>query len=460
MAVIPAQSNLRPVKMLTSEITLHPQSLSDPVARLFESEGELLRAVTPEHAPLYEQLLASPALEKLFAAGLVRTERAEIAVGDYPLVLKHSRVDFVSDWREWPSLMLKDAALMVCDLCLELSRQGYGALDIHPWNVLFDFSRPVFVDFAAIVPLERSWLDEQAGRFRDYWILPLTFIKMGHPHFARSLRKSCEITEPLDEFFKRRELRWFPFWYQRLRRRARQEPTIFFEKLKERLEKIRLPGEERNGSRPVKNMTAVTDAGQSFEAFASLTAFAQNDCRARTLSPLLDRLKPRTLLDIGCGEGLYAQLAEAKGIKIVAIDETEARVNSLYRRVKQRGLNILPLLLDFSIPTTGQGRKKEFPPSTERLACDASLMLSILPRLFFELELSFERIANLLAAYSRRAALVEFAPPRDEYTFKRKESGFAHYRLDDFVKAMERHFHLSEIFELEQQSRLLLFERR
>src|SRR5215210_3834156 len=109
---------MHPVKTALREVSLHPQSLSDPVARLFESEGELLRAVTPEHAPFYERLLSSPAIERLFDAGLVRTERAEIPIGDYPLVLKHSRVDFASDWREWPSLMLRDAALMVCELCL------------------------------------------------------------------------------------------------------------------------------------------------------------------------------------------------------------------------------------------------------------------------------------------------------------------------------------------------------
>ncbi|HEX8776461.1 MAG TPA: hypothetical protein VF735_23020 [Pyrinomonadaceae bacterium] len=452
---------MRPIKMLTREVTPHPQSLSDPFARLFVSEGELLRGFTREHAPRFERLLASTALEKLFAAGLVRTERSHVAIGDYPLVLKHSRVDFVSDWREWPSLMLRDAALMVSDLCLELSRQDYGLLDIHPWNVLFDFSRPVFIDFAAIVPLDRAWLDEQAGRFRDYWILPLTFIRMGHPHFARSLRKSCEVTEPLDEFFKRRELSWFPFWYQRLRRRARREPTRFYEQLSERLKKLRLDVEEQNGTGARRrNATVEKDAGLGLEASASLAAFAQDDLCARTLSPLLDRLQPRTLLDIGCGEGLYAQLAEAKGISVVAIDENEARVNSLYRRVKGLGLHILPLLLDFSIQTTGQGRKKEFPPSTERLACDVSLMLSILPRLFFELELGFERIANLLAGYSRKHTIVEFAPPRAEHAFRRKESGLAHYHQDDFIKAMERHFRLSETFELERQSRLLLFEKR
>jgi Tellurite resistance protein TehB len=320
--------------------------------------------------------------------------------------------------------------------------------------VLFDFGRPVFIDFAAIVPLERAWLDEQAGRFRDYWILPLTFIKMGHPHFARSLRKSCEVTEPLDELLKRRELSWFPLWYQRLRRKARAHPTEFFGKLKERLEGLRLPGEDESAARAAE---IKVDEG---DAEGSIRAFAQKDSRARTLSQVLDRVKPSTLLDIGCGDGLYSMLAESKGIKVVAIDEDERRVNSLYRRVRQQGLHILPLLLDFSIPTTGQGRKKDFPPSTERLACDASLMLSVLPRLFFELELGFERISNLLAAYSRKHAVIEFVPPRQEYAFKHKESRLALYGPDNFVKAMERHFRLSEIFETEGPRKLLLFEKR
>ncbi|HEX8141050.1 MAG TPA: hypothetical protein VF553_00535 [Pyrinomonadaceae bacterium] len=438
-----------PVKMAFREVLPHPQSLSDPVARLFESEGELLRAVTAEHAPFYERLLSDPALERLFDAGLVRTERAQVPIGDYPLVLKHRRVDFVSDWREWPSLMLRDAALMVCELCLELSRRGYGALDIHPWNVLFDFSRPVFIDFAAIAPLDSAWLDEQAGRFRDYWILPLVFIKMGHPHFARSLRKSCEVTEPIDELLKRRELRWFPLWYQRLRRKARANPTAFFGKLKERLEALRLSEDEEKRAGEVE-----------LHALENFDDFVRSDSRARTLSLLLGRLRPSTLMDVGCGQGLYAMLAERQGIKVVAIDWNEARVNSLYGRVKEGGQRILPLMLDFSIQTLGQGRKKEFPSSTARLACDVTFMPSILPRLFFELELSFERIADLLAAYSRRHAIVEFIEPRGPYVFKHRESRFAAYGLESFVKAMERHFHLSEIFEPDSSGRLLLFEKR
>src|SRR5919112_1061213 len=116
--------------------TIHPQSLTDRRGRLLERGGQLFRGITPAHAPFWGNPLASPAIENLFALGLVSTERAAAESDDYPLVLRHERIDFVTYWPEWSSLMLRDAALMLCDLNLELMRRGCGILDCHPWNVL------------------------------------------------------------------------------------------------------------------------------------------------------------------------------------------------------------------------------------------------------------------------------------------------------------------------------------
>ncbi len=440
---------MRSVTTPVRQITPHPQSLSDPVARLFEADDCLLRGITPAHAPFYERLLlAAPALEQFCAAGLVRAEASDVPLDGYPLVVKHPRVDFFSVWREWPSLMLRDAALMVCALDAEMIAHDYGILDIHPWNVLFDFARPVFIDFSAVVPLDHAWLDELAGRFRDYWVLPLTFISMGHPHLARSIRKSCEVIDPLDEFFKRRELRWFPFWYFRLRRKAQRRPAAFFRQLRARLERLHLPGAD---AEPLSPPTE--------DCVESLRAFVQTDVRARTVATLLDRLRAETLFNVGCGAGHYALLAEHKGLKVIAIDEDETCVNTLYRHVKAHDLRILPLLLDFSIPTVGHWRKKEVPPATERLTCDVVLLLSLLERLVFDLELSFERIANLLAAYGRKYAIVEFMPPRGAHAFKHREARFAWYDMENFIGVMARHFRLAEVCELDRARKLLLFEK-
>ena len=48
--------------------------------------------------------------------------------------------------------MLRDAALLTLDLNIALLDYDCMLQDAYPWNVLFDSSQPVFVDFTSIVP--------------------------------------------------------------------------------------------------------------------------------------------------------------------------------------------------------------------------------------------------------------------------------------------------------------------
>jgi hypothetical protein len=423
----------------------HPQSLSDRNGRLLERGGQLFRGIMHPHASFYEGVLASPAIDSLFALGLVGTERAEIESDDYPLVLRHERIDFVTYWPEWSSLMLRDAALMLCDLNLELMRHGCGILDCHPWNVLFDFTRPVFVDFSAVVSLQESWLDEMAGRFRNYWVLPLTLISKGHPWFARSFRRTPDVGEPVDDLFKRRALAWFPLWYFRLRRTARAHPLRFFERLRHSLAHLSLPRSTRGDGETVCDGRDDT---------------ARHDVETKTLLALLERLKPQTVLDICCHEGRRALLAERAGAKVVAFDDNEEHVNTLYLRAKSEGLRILPLFLDFTVPTPAHGRKCEFPSSTDRLRCDLSLLMGVLDRLVFQLDLSFARVAQLLAAYTGKHAVVEFVPRAESRESQHDAQRYGWYNTDHLVAAMEKYFRLAGVFDSDPPRKILLFEKR
>jgi hypothetical protein len=419
--------------------------LSDRNGRLLERGGQLFRGIMHPHAPFYEGVLASPAIESLFALGLVGTKRAEIESDDYPLVLRHERIDFVTYWPEWPSLMLRDAALMLCDLNLELMRHGCGILDCHPWNVLFDFTRPVFVDFSAVVSLQESWLDEMAGRFRNYWVLPLALISKGHPWFARSFRRTPDVGEPVDDLFKRRALAWFPLWYFRLRRTARSHPLRFFERLRDALAHLSLPRRKTGDGETVCDGRDDT---------------ARHDVETKTLLALLERLKPQTVLDICCHEGRRALLAARAGAKVVAFDDNEEHVNTLYLRAKSEGLSILPLFLDFTVPTPAHGRKCEFPSSTERLRCDLSLLMGVLDRLVFRLDLSFARIAQLLAAYTGKHAVVEFVPQAESSAARRGAQQHDWYDTDHLIAAMEKYFRLEGVFDSDPPRKILLFEKR
>lgn len=431
------------------DISIHPQSLADRKGRLFESNGHIFRGIPLGYSSFYSDVLTASNINHLFSLGLVTTERSNITIPDYPLVLKHQRVDFITYWPEWPSLMLRDAALMVCDLNIELIRQGCGILDCHPWNVLYDFGRPVFVDFPAVIPLDESWLDEMASRFRNYYVLPLTFIAMGHPWFARSIRRAPDVLEPVDDFLKRREIRWFPWWYFRLGRLARKQPLAFFEKLKKSLQELRLtkPRPKQAGSNELITQLRHED-------------LEQDGVKAINVRLLLERLKPKTLLDIGCGNGRYSLLAERMGAKVVSVDWDEGQLNPLYQLTKSQQLRILPLFMDFMVPTPSHGRKCEFPSATERLHCEASLMLRLIHHLVFDWDLSFERIAQLLSQYSDKHAIVEFIPREDSYVAARITARHDWYDIDGFVKAMERYFKLESMHDSETPRKILLFTKR
>src|SRR4051812_47782237 len=116
-------------------------SSASPVhtARLFEYEGNLYRAVPPQHETFYRSLFDKKIVPKLIDKGLlVHTEIAPLKLDGYPLVLQHRRVPFVTYGSEWAAPALKDAALLQARLNIELAERGLACVDAHPWNVLFD----------------------------------------------------------------------------------------------------------------------------------------------------------------------------------------------------------------------------------------------------------------------------------------------------------------------------------
>src|SRR5678815_3981698 len=95
-----------------------------------------------------------------------------MCIRDSQMVVRHRMVPFTSYPEEWCPAMLKDAALTLLDLLVELARCGLTLKDAHPWNLLFDRGRPVYVDLVSITPLvDERWRNE--AEFRRFYLHPL-----------------------------------------------------------------------------------------------------------------------------------------------------------------------------------------------------------------------------------------------------------------------------------------------
>jgi hypothetical protein len=111
-------------RILTDEIIFEPASMVDGAGKVFWWKGEVFRAIRTGYDEFYRNLLSGEHIHSLFEAGLVPAEVTDYTLDDYPLVLRHKRIPHISYCMEWSSEMLKDAAIMICNLSMKLLELG------------------------------------------------------------------------------------------------------------------------------------------------------------------------------------------------------------------------------------------------------------------------------------------------------------------------------------------------
>ena len=83
--------------------------------------------------------------------------------------------------------MLKDAALTNIRLLTELARYRFTLKDAHPWNILFDAWKPVYVDISSIVSISDNTAWHGYDEFCRFYLYPLMLMAHGQDRIARRL---------------------------------------------------------------------------------------------------------------------------------------------------------------------------------------------------------------------------------------------------------------------------------
>jgi hypothetical protein len=162
------------------EVVFHPHSFADDAGRLFRWNDKLWRGITSGNAPFVDGLFRDGVIRALVDRGLlIDSEPTDLALNGYELVVSHRQLPFISYPQEWSAGMLKDAALTILDLAIELSRRDLVLRDAHPWNVLFDWSHPVYVDLTSIAALDHQPIWPAYDEFCRFCYYPLILMSLG-----------------------------------------------------------------------------------------------------------------------------------------------------------------------------------------------------------------------------------------------------------------------------------------
>lgn len=373
-------------------------SYSDPNGRVFEQDDRILRAIGAERAGFYRQLLKNPTIVSLMAEGLL--VESWIPVFDTPgaeLVVEHKRVATVSYPFEWSPELLREAASATLRIEQRLRPAGLTLQDAHPWNLLFDGTRPVFIDLGSIVPLADRDHWQSAADTQRWFVNPLALASEGRAPLVRQL-----LSDPVNNA-------GIPADY--LERHPRQSRRVMrelaFARLLRRLRPSPLGADERAIEavrRYVEGINMPTETSRAVPR----TDLTITDPTLAVIDRVLRELRPESVVDLSGLDDRLAWSAAAGGARTVALGREDYQMGAWYRAARTTSTAVLPLVMNVANPSPAMGIcLQSTVPATTRLRADCALAVGLHATLTAEMQLTGEQMAKTVALFTRRWAVVD-----------------------------------------------------
>jgi SAM-dependent methyltransferase len=413
-------------------------SFVDPNGRVFEWRGDIYRVLEAEYAARWKELTDRGLIPELIHDGLlVESELTNLTTDSRTTVLRHRRVPIISYCYEWLPGMLKNAALLTLDLCIRLTEKGLTLQDGHPWNILFDGVRPIYIDATSIVPARDDILWAPYQQFCNFFLFPLYLYTAGCDRPARWLLRDYlagvtddDLLSALPVSFKLRHPRRtlgvsFPKLVSKLFERLPDElqqrilslsksansgpasvklKRRFLESLRRDIEELQLRGRTSHWA------TYYGAADKNY--FQSDLAPGDWQRKQEAVGKILTDLCPQSVVDVGANTGHYAKMAAANGARVIACETDVSALTLCYDAARTDRLNILPLAVNvFSVASTPGRGGVACPAPVERFRSEFVMGLAVIHHVVATQRIPIARICEIVTALTSRWLLLEYAPP-------------------------------------------------
>lgn len=365
------------------------------------------------------------------------------------LILQHRKITHISYPHEWCATMLQDAAIFHLTLSEKLLEKGLWLKDAHPWNILFDRGRPIFIDFTSLVTEQGLFAEkylESNSRYLDasiqkrlvmlvreifvrmyqpYFLNPLMFYACGERDRVRSRIEDTTLnasttTINLCECLPKRRIG-----------RSAVKKVVRLIKIKKSEKKSyakldsasNLDGFYSTMRHHVENLPVAVGAS-AYSSYYSAKGEDQGrsysdswNAKQKSVYSALNSSDIASVLDVACNTGWFALMAAELNKSVIAFDIDEACIEALYTQVRDARLDVLPLVMDFTHLTQDRysiyDGNKVLINAVERLQSDSVIALGIIHHLVLGLGLSFDIVLDSLVALSKKQLVIEFVGPDD-----------------------------------------------
>ena len=404
----------------------------DDVGRVFRWNGNIYRGIYEQAVPQVRDLFASGCLDELVERGLFpRSRIAEFTLDGFAAVVEHETLPFVTYPHEWSFDMFRSAALAVLEISEIAVRYGWRLKDCHPYNILFNGTKPVYVDMGSFVPAAGDAAFGPGDEFLACYWRPLSIWAAGDSFLAQRITTSAFQSMPnlSWQLYQNLLIRNFGLrWGQRLNRKwdkilrkgsrilgksgaidhtscplAARLPIEFLARnhniLRRKIARLRCP--------------SPTSSWHDYQAEHFQSAGLTTTPRFDRLIEIVRSLNSQSVVELAGNNGLTSLLLATKTqvCRVVCTDYDSTAINQLYLYCRDRclvpkGKTILPAVVNFMVPEVSCVST----PPEQRFRADLVTALAIVHHLTLTQNFPLREVIRAIARYTRRYALVEFMP--------------------------------------------------
>jgi ribosomal protein L11 methylase PrmA len=439
-----------------------PGSFRDPAGYVFSDGQRVLRGLSAPAGAEFDAARACGLLDAAESRGLLIASR-ELATdampdglsgarGETPArVLEHPRLPMITYPYEWTFGQLKDAALCHLELLLLALAHDFELSDATAYNMQFDCGQPLHIDVLSLRRYRpgRPW--EGYHQFCRQFLYPLLVESRSGLLFQRLYRGnpaglSVADTHALIPAWKR----WTSlniFLHVQLQAAALRNASS--NDLTGR--SLRVPDIPK--SRYVAIIEGLRDWIAGFESqrpkktywadYAKINSYSEPE-KQRKLEFVADMVRQwgsSSVLDVGGNAGDYSEAALAAGAaRAYCLDGDVDALEAAYVRRKSRSPGLLPMVVDWSDPSPGQGwAGAERRSLQQRLQVDTVMALAVVHHIAIGGNVPLQAFVRHLFEFGERV-IVEFVPKSDPMVqglLRSRDDIFDEYSEEHFVRLLE-----------------------
>jgi len=371
--------------------------------------------------------------------------------------------------------MLKEAALLTLNISLKMVESNIILQDASPYNIFFDFAKPVFIDLGSFVPTYTDYLWAPYQQFCNFFLFPLYLYSSGISDLPRKLLQDCYHGVSaqnvarilgLKEKIKSRGYMsriFIPELITRLFKNIydKEKMASLSSRLGKQIEIQKMRKKFFLSLRQDVESVKDLDSKSNWSDYYDITDETVLAEKKRIIENIFNELRPATVLDIGCNTGVFSLMAERSGALVVAVDTDHDCVNRLYRSAVKEGLKILPIVMNVLDPSPCIGwRGIQYSSAQERFKCDMVLAQALLHHLIFTGGQNFHRSIQSIKDFQIDSLVIEYVDindPMAKLLPRRPTIDYSWYTLNSFVESLNVHYKEVKILKKLSNTRTLFY---